>query len=105
MATAAEADRTQRGPTSGCSKGPARTLKVRYPWSSRPARGSSYTGWVGGFDIKGPLPACVALDVQVSCEQVLRRLAIPFGAATGESACRDEGDDLRVADELVILRS
>lgn len=44
--------------------------------------GSSYTGWVGGFDITGPLPACVALDVQVAGEQILRHLAIPFGAAT-----------------------
>lgn len=43
--------------------------------------GSSYTGWVGGFDITGPTPACVALDVQVTGEPKLRHLAIPFGAA------------------------
>lgn len=48
--------------------------------------GRSYTGWVGGFDIKGPMPACVALDVQVSGEQTPRRLTIPFGGpACGSS--------------------
>jgi len=47
--------------------------------------GSRYTAWVGGFDIKGPMPACVALDVQVAGEQTPRHLAIPFGAAT---ACK-----------------
>jgi len=43
--------------------------------------GSRYTAWAGGFDIKGPVPACVALDVQVAGEPTLRHLAIPFGAA------------------------
>jgi len=47
--------------------------------------GSRYTAWVGGFDIKGPMPACVALDVQVSGEQTPRHLAIPFGSA---AACK-----------------
>jgi len=41
--------------------------------------GRSYTGWVGGFDIKGQMPVCVALDVQVSGEQTPRHLTIPFG--------------------------
>lgn len=44
--------------------------------------GKSYTGWVGGFDIKGPMPVCVALDVQVAGEQTVRHLSIPFGAST-----------------------
>lgn len=41
--------------------------------------GSSYTGWVGGFDIKGQLPLCVALDIQVAGEPALRHLSIAFG--------------------------
>lgn len=44
--------------------------------------GRSYTGWVGGFDIKGPMPVCVALDIQVAGEPTVRHLSIPFGAPT-----------------------
>lgn len=46
---------------------------------------SSYTRWVGGFQIRGPFPACVALDVQIAGEQTVRHLAIPIGAA---GACK-----------------
>lgn len=44
--------------------------------------GTGYTGWVGGFDIKGGLPACIALDVQVTGESARRQLNIPFGGPT-----------------------
>ncbi len=46
-----------------------------------PGASSYYTGWVGGFDIKGPMPACVALDVRVVGERTVRPLSIPFGGA------------------------
>lgn len=46
---------------------------------------SSYTRWVGGFQIRGPFPACIALDVQIAGEQTVRHLAIPIGAA---GACK-----------------
>jgi len=44
--------------------------------------GSGTTQWVGGFDIIGPMPACVALDVQVTGEPTPRHLDIPFGGTT-----------------------
>lgn len=60
-------------------QGPSHPLQVGTSFVFRACPGASYTGWVGGFDITGPLPVCVALDVQVNGEPAVRHLSIPFG--------------------------
>lgn len=55
------------------------TPEVAFTFQACP--GTGYTGWVGGFDIKGGVPACIALDVHVTGEPDQRVLNIPFGGA------------------------
>lgn len=63
--------RLQQGP------GPHDHGEIAFTFQACP--GTSYTGWIGGFDITGPTPVCVALDIRVTGETHLRHLFIPFG--------------------------
>jgi hypothetical protein len=65
--------RLQQGPSPAVPK-------IAFVFRACP--GTGYTGWVGGFDIKGGVPACIALDVQVTGEADHRQLNVPFGGAT-----------------------
>lgn len=68
--------RVQQGP------GPHLHGETSFAFQACPGPPTSYTSWVGGFDIKGRMPVCVALQIQVVGDQTVRHLSIPFGGET-----------------------
>lgn len=68
-------------------QGPGRHLhgETSFAFQACPGPPTSYTSWVGGFDIRGRMPVCVALKIQVVGDQTVRHLSIPFGGHTCSS--------------------